>query len=98
MAGAQVRAIASALEEGELDAVASDAPPRTLVWVAGRGPAGMRLLCVCAIARLCLCAYVCIVGATGVLWCVCAVGVRCLVCVWVLNCVWHVWVCRLLGC
>ena len=39
MAGAQVRAIASALEEGELDAVASDAPPRTLVWVAGRGPA-----------------------------------------------------------
>jgi len=39
MAGAQVRAIAAALEEGELDAVRSDAPPRTLVWVAGRGPA-----------------------------------------------------------
>ena len=39
MAGAQVRAIAAALEEGELDPVRSDAPPRTLVWVAGRGPA-----------------------------------------------------------
>ncbi len=39
MAGAQVRAIASALDEGDLDAVRSDAPPRTVVWVAGRGPA-----------------------------------------------------------
>lgn len=39
MAGAQVRAIAEALEEGELDAVRSDAPPRTVVWVASRGPA-----------------------------------------------------------
>lgn len=39
MAGAQVRAVASALEEGDLDAVRSDAQPRTVVWVAGRGPA-----------------------------------------------------------
>ena len=39
MAGAQVRAIASALAEGELDAVGSDSPPRTVVWVAGRGNA-----------------------------------------------------------
>lgn len=39
MAGAQVRAIASALAEGELDAVRSDSPPRTVVWVAGRGNA-----------------------------------------------------------
>lgn len=39
MAGAQVRAIASALDEGELDSVRSDSPPRTVVWVAGRGNA-----------------------------------------------------------
>lgn len=39
MAGAHVRAVASALAEGELDAVASDAPPRTVVWVSGRGNA-----------------------------------------------------------
>ncbi|TRW80513.1 TobH protein [Mycolicibacterium sp. 018/SC-01/001] len=39
MAGAQVRATASALSEGDLDSVRSDAPPRTVVWVAGRGTA-----------------------------------------------------------
>ncbi|MGB3352135.1 MAG: TobH protein, partial [Mycobacterium sp.] len=39
MAGAQVRAIAAAVEEGELEAVRSDSPPRTVVWVAGRGNA-----------------------------------------------------------
>jgi hypothetical protein len=39
MAGAQVRATASALDEGDLDAVRSDAPPRTVVWVAGAGNA-----------------------------------------------------------
>ncbi len=39
MAGAQVRATAAALEEGALEAVASDDPPRTVVWVAGRGNA-----------------------------------------------------------
>ncbi|MCH9736681.1 MAG: TobH protein [Actinomycetia bacterium] len=39
MAGAQMRAVASALDEGELDAIRSDAPPRTLVWVSSRGPA-----------------------------------------------------------
>ncbi|MGB0971375.1 MAG: TobH protein [Mycobacterium sp.] len=39
MAGAQMRAVASALDEGELDAVRSDAPPRTVVWVSGRGAA-----------------------------------------------------------
>lgn len=39
MAGAQVRATAAALEEGELDALKSDQPPRTVIWVAGRGNA-----------------------------------------------------------
>lgn len=39
MAGAQVRATASALAEGELDSVRSDGVPRTIVWVAGRGNA-----------------------------------------------------------
>ena len=39
MAGAQVRAAAAALDEGVLDPLASDQPPRTVVWVAGRGPA-----------------------------------------------------------
>lgn len=39
MAGAQVRATAAALAEGDLDAVRSDSPPRTIVWVAGRGNA-----------------------------------------------------------
>lgn len=39
MAGAQVRAVAAALEEGELDTLRSDAPPRTVVWLAARGPA-----------------------------------------------------------
>jgi len=39
MAGAQVRAIASALGEGDLDKIRSDSPPRTVVWVAGRGNA-----------------------------------------------------------
>ena len=39
MAGAQVRAIAAALEEGDLDAVRSDSPARTIVWLASRGNA-----------------------------------------------------------
>ena len=39
MAGAQVRATAAALEEGVLEAVAADDPPRTVIWVAGRGNA-----------------------------------------------------------
>ena len=38
-AGAQVRATASAVEEGALESVAGDARPRTIIWVAGRGPA-----------------------------------------------------------
>ncbi len=38
MAGAQVRATAAALEEGALETVAGD-PPRTLIWLAGRGNA-----------------------------------------------------------
>ena len=38
MAGAQVRATAAALDEGALDPVAGD-PPRTVIWVAGRGNA-----------------------------------------------------------
>ena len=39
MAGAQVRATAAALDEGDLDPLRSDAPPRTVIWVAGRGNA-----------------------------------------------------------
>jgi hypothetical protein len=39
MAGAQVRSTAAALEEGELDALKSDQPPRTVIRVAGRGNA-----------------------------------------------------------
>jgi hypothetical protein len=39
MAGAQVRATAAALDEGELDPLRSDEPPRTVIWVAGRGTA-----------------------------------------------------------
>ncbi len=39
MAGAQVRATAAALDEGDLDALKSDQPPRTVIWVAGRGNA-----------------------------------------------------------
>ena len=38
MAGAQVRATAAALDEGALESVAGD-PPRTVIWVAGRGTA-----------------------------------------------------------
>jgi hypothetical protein len=39
MAGAQVRATAAALDEGELDQLRSNEPPRTVIWVAGRGNA-----------------------------------------------------------
>jgi hypothetical protein len=39
MAGAQVRATAAALDEGDLDALKSDDPPRTVIWVAARGNA-----------------------------------------------------------
>ncbi|MGV0741618.1 TobH protein [Mycolicibacterium sp. XJ870] len=39
MAGAQVRATAAALAEGVLDQLRSDHPPRTVIWVAGRGVA-----------------------------------------------------------
>jgi hypothetical protein len=39
MAGAQVRAMAAALDEGVLGSVQSDAQPRTVIWVAGRGTA-----------------------------------------------------------
>jgi len=39
MAGAQVRAIASAVDEGALESISEDQPPRTVVWVAGRGNA-----------------------------------------------------------
>lgn len=37
MAGAQARATAAALAEGELDALRADQPPRTLIWLADRG-------------------------------------------------------------
>ena len=39
MAGAQVRATAAALDEGDLDQLRSGEPPRTVIWVAGRGNA-----------------------------------------------------------
>jgi hypothetical protein len=39
MAGAQVRATAAALDEGDLDPLKSDQPPRTVIWVSGRGTA-----------------------------------------------------------
>ena len=39
MAGAQVRATAAALDEGDLDQLRSAEPPRTVIWVAGRGNA-----------------------------------------------------------
>src|SRR4051794_30909447 len=39
MAGGQVRAPAAALGGGGLDGLKSDQPPRTVIWVAGRGNA-----------------------------------------------------------
>ncbi len=39
MAGAQVRATAAALDEGLLESLRSGQPPRTVIWVAGRGTA-----------------------------------------------------------
>ncbi|MFY9337197.1 MAG: TobH protein, partial [Mycobacterium sp.] len=39
MAGAQVRSIAAAVQEGALESVAGGQRPRTVVWLAGRGPA-----------------------------------------------------------
>lgn len=39
MAGAQVRATAEAVAEGALDPVAGGQRPRTVIWLAGRGPA-----------------------------------------------------------
>ncbi|KUI19197.1 TobH protein [Mycobacterium sp. GA-1285] len=39
MAGAQVRATAAALDEGELESLRTGGTPRTLIWVAGRGNA-----------------------------------------------------------
>lgn len=39
MAGAQMRAMAAALEEGVLEPLRGDQPPRTVIWVAGRGAA-----------------------------------------------------------
>ncbi|MGO9506811.1 MAG: TobH protein [Mycobacterium sp.] len=38
-AGAQVRAIAAACDEGELDSLRVDDRPRSVIWVAGRGTA-----------------------------------------------------------
>ncbi|OBG65151.1 TobH protein [Mycobacterium sp. E3339] len=38
-AGAQVRAVAAAVDEGALDPLRSDDRPRSLIWVAGRGAA-----------------------------------------------------------
>jgi hypothetical protein len=39
MAGAQMRATAAAMDEGVLDPLRSDLPPRTVIWVASRGAA-----------------------------------------------------------
>jgi hypothetical protein len=40
MAGAQVRTVAAAQEEGALEPLRTDARPRSVIWVAGRGTAG----------------------------------------------------------
>lgn len=45
-AGAQVRAVAAAIDEGALESLRTEDRPRTLIWVAGRGtaePAGAML-------------------------------------------------------
>lgn len=39
MAGAQVRAIAAAADEGELDLLRGSDRPRSVIWVTGRGTA-----------------------------------------------------------
>ena len=39
MAGAQVRATAAAVDEGALDELRTGDRPRSVIWVAGRGPA-----------------------------------------------------------
>lgn len=39
MAGAQVRATAAAVDEGALNQIAGGQRPRTVIWLAGRGPA-----------------------------------------------------------
>lgn len=39
MAGAQVRSVAAAVEEGALASVTGDDRPRTVIWLADRGPA-----------------------------------------------------------
>ena len=39
MAGAQVRATAAAVDEGGLDQITGGQRPRTVIWLAGRGPA-----------------------------------------------------------
>jgi hypothetical protein len=39
MSGAQVRAVAAALDEGSLDSLRGEDRPRTVIWVAGRGAA-----------------------------------------------------------
>lgn len=39
MAGAQVRATAAAVDEGALESVTGGPRPRTVIWLAGRGPA-----------------------------------------------------------
>lgn len=39
MAGAQVRSTAAAIDEGALDSLRSESAPKTLIWVAGGGPA-----------------------------------------------------------
>ena len=39
MAGAAVRAVAAAVDEGALDSLRIDERPRSVIWVAGRGTA-----------------------------------------------------------
>jgi hypothetical protein len=45
MAGAQVRSTAAAVEEGALESVAADHRPRSVIWLARRGPAREYLGC-----------------------------------------------------
>lgn len=48
MGGAQVRSMAAAVEEGALESIAGGQRPRTVIWLAGRGPAEAAGAMLCA--------------------------------------------------
>ncbi|MGE4428862.1 MAG: TobH protein [Solirubrobacteraceae bacterium] len=61
-AGAQVRAIDAAAEEGELDPLRAGHPPRSVIWVAVRGPAETAGAILAATLGGQLCAPIAVVG------------------------------------